>query len=277
MTINLNNGEISAESFSLDSTYLDISKEGKITATEADIKGKITATSGEFNGAIYATSGTFTGNISGSKITASSFEVGTSGEHYFNVTSGGSVTAHNGTFTGHIDAVSGTFAGELKAATGTFSGTLSAAKGSFTGSLSGATGDFSGKITATEGKIGGWTISANGLHNGRISLNGSETGGEIDLGGSGKIVFNGDGNKYMSFKENYVKLNTLFSCNSILTSSITVNKMYSLGEGSENNTGGYCPITVYGGIKIVGIAGIGPFIMIGDTVVAGSVNVPQGT
>lgn len=96
----------------------EITPDGKLKATGAEITGAITATSGTFTGTVNATSGTFTnvdiqsGKIGGLTLASNSIK---SSNGNFSVTSGGKLTATDATITGNITATSGSFTGAITA------------------------------------------------------------------------------------------------------------------------------------------------------------------
>ena len=96
----------------------EITPDGKLKATGAEITGAITATSGSFTGTVNANSGTFTnvdiqsGKIGG--LTLASNSIKSSNEN-FSVTSGGKLTATDAIITGNITATSGSFTGAITA------------------------------------------------------------------------------------------------------------------------------------------------------------------
>ena len=103
----------------------EITPDGKLKATGAEITGAITATSGSFTGTINANSGTFTnvdiqsGKIGGLTLASNSIK---SSNGNFSVTSGGKLTATNATITGNITATSGSFTGAITATSLTLRG-----------------------------------------------------------------------------------------------------------------------------------------------------------
>lgn len=96
----------------------EITPDGKLKATGAEITGNITATSGSFTGTVNANSGTFTnvdiqsGKIGGLTLASNSIK---SSNGNFSVTSGGKLTANDATITGNITATSGSFTGAITA------------------------------------------------------------------------------------------------------------------------------------------------------------------
>lgn len=92
----------------------EITPDGKLKATGAEITGAITATSGSFTGTVNANSGTFTnvdiqsGKIGGLTLVSNSIK---SSNGNFSVTSGGKLTANDATITGNITATSLTLSG----------------------------------------------------------------------------------------------------------------------------------------------------------------------
>lgn len=103
----------------------EITPDGKLKATGAEITGAITATSGSFTGTVNANSGTFTnvdiqsGKIGGLTLASNSIK---SSNGNFSVTSGGKLTANDATITGNITATSGSFTGAITATSLTLSG-----------------------------------------------------------------------------------------------------------------------------------------------------------
>lgn len=103
----------------------EITPDGKLKATGAEITGAITATSGSFTGTVNANSGTFTnvdiqsGKIGGLILASNSIK---SSNGNFSVTSGGELTANDATITGNITATSGSFTGAITATSLTLSG-----------------------------------------------------------------------------------------------------------------------------------------------------------
>lgn len=103
----------------------EITPDGKLKATGAEITGAITATSGSFTGTVNANSGTFTnvdiqsGKIGGLTLASNSIK---SSNGNFSVTSGGKLTANDATITGNITATSGSFTGAIIATSLTLSG-----------------------------------------------------------------------------------------------------------------------------------------------------------
>lgn len=103
----------------------EITPDGKLKATGAEITGAITATSGSFTGTVNANSGTFTnvdiqsGKIGGLTLASNSIK---SSNGNFSVTSGGKLTANDATITGNIIATSGSFTGAITATSLTLSG-----------------------------------------------------------------------------------------------------------------------------------------------------------
>lgn len=96
----------------------EITPDGKLKSTGAEITGAITATSGSFTGTVNANSGTFTnvdiqsGKIGGLTLASNSIK---SSNGNFSVTSGGKLTATDATITGNITATSGSFTGAINA------------------------------------------------------------------------------------------------------------------------------------------------------------------
>lgn len=96
----------------------EITPDGKLKATGAEITGAITATSGSFTGTVNADAGTFTnvdiqsGKIGGLTLASNSIK---SSNGNFSVTSGGKLTATDATITGNITATSGSFTGAITA------------------------------------------------------------------------------------------------------------------------------------------------------------------
>lgn len=96
----------------------EITPDGKLKATGAEITGVITATSGSFTGTVNADAGTFnnvdiqSGKIGGLTL-ASNYIKSSNGN--FSVTSGGKLTANDATITGNITATSGSFTGAITA------------------------------------------------------------------------------------------------------------------------------------------------------------------
>lgn len=96
----------------------EITPDGKLKATGAEITGAITATSGSFTGTVNANSGTFTnvdiqsGKIGGLTLASNSIK---SSNGNFSVTSGGKLTATDAIITGNITATSGSFTGAITA------------------------------------------------------------------------------------------------------------------------------------------------------------------
>lgn len=96
----------------------EITPDGKLKATGAEITGAITATSGSFTGTVNANSGTFTnvdiqsGKIGGLILASNSIK---SSNGNFSVTSGGKLTANDASITGNITATSGSFTGAITA------------------------------------------------------------------------------------------------------------------------------------------------------------------
>lgn len=103
----------------------EITPDGKLKATGAEITGAITATSGSFTGTVNANSGTFTnvdiqsGKIGGLTLASNSIK---SSNGNFSVTSGGKLTANDAIITGNITATSGSFTGAITATSLTLSG-----------------------------------------------------------------------------------------------------------------------------------------------------------
>ena len=103
----------------------EITPDGKLKATGAEITGAITATSGTFTGTVNANSGTFTnvdiqsGKIGGLTLASNSIK---SSNGNFSVTSSGKLTATDATITGNITATSGSFMGAITATSLTLSG-----------------------------------------------------------------------------------------------------------------------------------------------------------
>ena len=96
----------------------EITPDGKLKATGAEITGAITATSGSFTGTVNANAGTFTnvdiqsGKIGGLILASNSIK---SSNGNFSVTSGGKLTATDATISGNITATSGSFTGAVNA------------------------------------------------------------------------------------------------------------------------------------------------------------------
>lgn len=96
----------------------EITPDGKLKATGAEITGAITATSGSFTGTVNADAGTFnnvdiqSGKIGGLTLASNSIK---SSNGNFSVTSGGKLTATDATITGNITATSGSFTGAITA------------------------------------------------------------------------------------------------------------------------------------------------------------------
>ena len=96
----------------------EITPDGKLKATGAEITGNITATSGSFTGTVNANAGTFTnvdiksGKIGGLTLASNSIK---SSNGNFSVTSGGKLTATDAIITGNITATSGSFTGAINA------------------------------------------------------------------------------------------------------------------------------------------------------------------
>lgn len=103
----------------------EITPDGKLKATGAEITGAITATSGSFTGTVNADSGILTnvdiqsGKIGGLTLASNSIE---SSNRNFSVTSGGKLTANDAFITGNITATSGSFTGAITATSLTLSG-----------------------------------------------------------------------------------------------------------------------------------------------------------
>ena len=99
-------------------TSAEITPDGKLKATGAEITGNITATSGSFTGTVNANAGTFTnvdiksGKIGGLTLASNSIK---SSNGNFSVTSGGKLTATDAIITGNITATSGSFTGAINA------------------------------------------------------------------------------------------------------------------------------------------------------------------
>lgn len=174
----------------------EITPDGKLKATGAEITGAITATSGSFTGTVNANSGTFTnvdiqsGKIGGLTLASNSIK---SSNGNFSVTSGGKLTANDATITGNITATSGSFTGAITATSLTLSGCkidyntdienkpdipnatyyikkdgtvgfepsegATGFKVSSNGLLQASNAIIYGKIVASSGKIGGFEIS----------------------------------------------------------------------------------------------------------------------
>lgn len=269
MTINLNNGEISAKSFSLDSTYLDISKEGKITATEADIKGKITATSGEFTGSISGskisggtiTGGTISGgSISGATISGGSLSISSSGAS-FSVNGDGVLTAKGCYIEGN----------------GTFGGTITSNNANITGGYLKVGNNFEvksdGTLTATGGKIGGWIISGTSLSSPGLVLYSSNPNGvpSLEITGNGYInvasyirlsgntgkIYIGNGNKHLFFSTaGTLRLSEgFFEAPGISVTNLHTNEISVIGtiSNDELGIGTWCPLTISSAVEINGV------------------------
>lgn len=174
----------------------EITPDGKLKATGAEITGNITATSGSFTGTVNANSGTFTnvdiqsGKIGGLTLASNSIK---SSNGNFSVTSGGKLTANDATIIGNITATSGSFTGAITATSLTLSGCkidyntdiankpdipdatyyikkdgtvgfepsegATGFKVSSNGLLQASNAIIYGKIVASSGKIGGFEIS----------------------------------------------------------------------------------------------------------------------
>lgn len=174
----------------------EITPDGKLKATGAEIIGAITATSGSFTGTVNANSGTFTnvdiqsGKIGGLTLASNSIK---SSNGNFSVTSGGKLTANDATIIGNITATSGSFTGAITATSLTLSGCkidyntdiankpdipdatyyikkdgtvgfepsegATGFKVSSNGLLQASNAIIYGKIVASSGKIGGFEIS----------------------------------------------------------------------------------------------------------------------
>ena len=174
----------------------EITPDGKLKATGAEITGNITATSGSFTGTVNANSGTFTnvdiqsGKIGGLTLASNSIK---SSNGNFSVTSGGKLTANDASITGNITATSGSFTGAITATSLTLSGCkidyntdiankpdipdatyyikkdgtvgsepskgATGFKVSSNGLLQASNAIIYGKIVASSGKIGGFEIS----------------------------------------------------------------------------------------------------------------------
>lgn len=183
----------------------EITPDGKLKATGAEITGAITATSGSFTGTVNANSGTFTnvdiqsGKIGG--LTLASNSIKSSNEN-FSVTSGGKLTANDATITGNITATSGSFTGAITATSLTLGSGVSIGASKVSGLSSVATsGDYNdldnkpeipnvtyyirkdGTVGAepSEGSIG-FKVSSNGL----LQASNAIIYGEI-VASSGKI------------------------------------------------------------------------------------------
>lgn len=174
----------------------EITPDGKLKATGAEITGAIIATSGSFTGTVNANAGTFTnvdiqtGNIGGLTLASNSIK---SSNGNFSVTSGGKLTANDASITGNITATSGSFTGAITATSLTLSGCkidyntdiankpdipdatyyikkdgtvgsepsegATGFKVSSNGLLQASNAIIYGKIVASSGKIGGFEIS----------------------------------------------------------------------------------------------------------------------
>ena len=114
---------ITGGSLNIGSGTFQVGTNGKLTATNADIKGKITATSGSFSGEINASSGTFKGSISGSSISGGTIS-GTSISggsininNNFNVNTSGTLTTNSAIYANYGIRTKGDFIGEGYGAT----------------------------------------------------------------------------------------------------------------------------------------------------------------
>ena len=186
-------------------TSAEITPDGKLKATGAEITGNITATSGSFTGTVNANAGTFTnvdiksGKIGGLTLASNSIK---SSNGNFSVTSGGKLTATDAIITGNITATSGSFTGAITATSLTLGSGVSIGASKVSGLSSVATsGDYNdldnkpeipnvtyyirkdGTVGAepSEGSIG-FKVSSNGL----LQASNAIIYGEI-VASSGKI------------------------------------------------------------------------------------------
>lgn len=149
-----------------------VGKDGKLFATDAEIKGKVTATSGSFTGSVYASDGSFNG-----KVTASEGKIGgwviSNNKIYGGGTDGLKTAAvqvptdHSSTVfaaggENHDDYSDCPFRvdkyGNLYATSAEIKGKVTATSGSFKGSVYATSGTFKGTVYANSGNIGNWNI-----------------------------------------------------------------------------------------------------------------------
>ena len=186
-----------------------VGKDGKLFATDAEIKGKVTATSGSFTGSVYASDGSFNG-----KVTASEGKIGgwviSNNKIYGGGTDGLKTatvqvpTDHSGTVfaaggENHADYSDCPFRvdkyGNLYATSAEIKGKVTATSGSFTGSVYASSGSFTGSVYANSGNIGEWVISGRKLK----SYDDSQTLSYVILDGfNGVNCFTPEGNSYIS-------------------------------------------------------------------------------
>ena len=162
-----------------------VGKDGKLFATDAEIKGKVTATSGSFTGSVYASDGSFNG-----KVTASEGKIGgwviSNNKIYGGGTNGLKTAAvqvptdHSSTVfaaggENHDDYSDCPFRvdkyGNLYATSAEIKGKVTATSGSFTGSVYASSGSFTGSVYANSGKIGGCNIVDGKLYVGQWTFN----------------------------------------------------------------------------------------------------------
>lgn len=162
-----------------------VGKDGKLFATDAEIKGKVTATSGSFTGSVYASDGSFNG-----KVTASEGKIGgwviSNNKIYGGGTDGLKTAAvqvptdHSGTVfaaggANHADYSDCPFRvdkyGNLYATSAEIKGKVTATSGSFNGSVYATSGTFNGTVYANSGNIGGCDIVDGKLYVGQWTFN----------------------------------------------------------------------------------------------------------
>lgn len=206
-----------------------VTGDGAIYASSATISGAITATSGSFTGGILLNGGYLTTNssrttynsTSATGITIDKNGIGgyASSNAYFNMTTGGVLTAVGATVTGTVNATTGTFGNatnKITLGTGTsghsslrygmttledtahngfYVGTdgIALGKGAFKvtsdGTLTATSATIKGQINATSGFIGqnatnGFNITSNAIYNG-ISTRDATSGTGVYLGTTG--------------------------------------------------------------------------------------------
>ena len=171
---------------------------GKLIASEAEVKGKIEADEGYIgnwvldNKELRNSAGSI--GLTSSLIYAGSKSDGT---HRFQVDTGGNLIAKSVNISGGSLSIGGNFSvtnsGYLTASgatingNSTFSGSLSAATGTFAGSLSAATGTFSGTLSASGGSFGHITGGSISIGSGNTSFglasDGKLTARNVDVSG----------------------------------------------------------------------------------------------
>lgn len=261
---------ITGGSVNIGNGIFKVDQNGKLTASNADIKGKITATDGSF-----------TGSISGSKITGGTLNIGNG---TFQVSSTGKLTASNADIKGKITATDGSFSGTIsgsKISGGSMSSTsisggsisgssINIGNGVFqvssTGKLTATNADIKGKITATDGSFkgsisSGSTITSSTIKGGSININ-----EKFKVDSSGTLTTNsaifanyGIRTKGDFIGEGYGATIITNSSNGmhVYVKSTTGGVKLQPGPGQEVHCGRYNSTTEYSNLRAARIVGYG--------------------